>query len=111
MTHDDRDLALKEVEAVIADDPDNAKAHGAAGFYKLFLGRSEEGFADVETALRLSPNDNEAPTWLAHLCYLQTKLAQWEQAIEWCEKAMRGGHSGEVTGARPARRRLRLARP
>jgi TolB-like protein/tetratricopeptide (TPR) repeat protein len=81
------DLALKEVEAVIADDPNNAKAHAGAGYYKMFLGRSEEGIADVETALRLSPNDEEAPTWLSRLCYLRGKLAQWEQAMECCDTA------------------------
>jgi hypothetical protein len=30
-------------------------------------------------------------TWLANLCYLRGKLAQWEQTIEWCEKAMAAG--------------------
>jgi TolB-like protein/Tfp pilus assembly protein PilF len=81
------DLALEEVEAVIAEDPDNAKAHANAGLYKLVLGRSEEGIADVETALRLSPNDDEAPTWFAYLCFLHSNLAQWEQTNEWCQKA------------------------
>ena len=80
------DLALKEVEAVIADDPNNAKAHAGAGYYKMFLGRSEEGIGDVEKALRSSPNDDEGPTWLAYLCYLHSHLAQWEQTIEWCQK-------------------------
>jgi hypothetical protein len=32
------DSALKEVEAVIAEDPNNATALGAAGQYKMFLG-------------------------------------------------------------------------
>jgi adenylate cyclase len=81
------DLALTEVEAVIADDPNNAKAHAAAGFSKMMLGRSEDGLAEVETALRLSPNDEDAPTWRGYLCALQNKLARWEQAIEWCDKA------------------------
>jgi tetratricopeptide (TPR) repeat protein len=81
------DLALKEVEAVIVDDPNNAKAHANAGLYKLVLGRSEEGIAEVETALRLSPNDDEAPTWRAYLCFLHNHLAQWGQAIESCRKA------------------------
>ena len=98
------DLALKEVEAVIADDPNNAKAHAAAGYYKMFLGRSEDGIADVETALRLSPNDDEAPTWLAYLCFLHSKLAQWEQTIEWCRQGGEGdrrrhGWSGWKTRA------------
>jgi tetratricopeptide (TPR) repeat protein len=84
-------LALAEVEAVIADDPNNAKAHADAGFYKMYLGRSEEGVADVETALRLDPNGKEAPTWLTRLCYLHTKLAHWGEGIEWCEKAIAAG--------------------
>jgi adenylate cyclase len=83
--------ALKEVEAVIADDPNNAEAQGLAGIAKMYLGRAEEGVADLETALRLSPNDKMAPTWLARLCYLQTKLANWEAGIEWCEKAIAAG--------------------
>ena len=53
----------------------------------MFLGRSEEGIADVEKALRSSPNDDDAPTWLAFLCFLHSQLAQWEQTIEWCQKA------------------------
>jgi tetratricopeptide (TPR) repeat protein len=81
------DLALREVEAVIADDPNNAKAYAGAGYYKMFLGRSEEGIADVEKALRLSPNDAMEPTWLAYLCFLHIKLAQWDRAIDWCQKA------------------------
>jgi TolB-like protein/DNA-binding winged helix-turn-helix (wHTH) protein len=80
-------LALIEVEAVIAEDNNN-KAYADAGYYKMYLGRSEEGVADVETALRLNPNDKETPTWLTRLCYLHTKLAHWGQAIEWCEKAI-----------------------
>ena len=84
--------ALKEAEAVIADDPTtNAEARGLAGYVKMHLGRGEEGVADIETALRLSPNDKMAPTWLARLCYLQTKLANWEAGIEWCEKALAAG--------------------
>jgi adenylate cyclase len=81
------DSALKEVEAVIAEDPNNAKALGATGQYKMFLGRSEDGLDDIQKALRLSPNDQEAPTWRAYLCFLHSKLARWEQAIEWCDKA------------------------
>jgi tetratricopeptide (TPR) repeat protein len=97
------DPALKEVEAVIADDPDNAKAHADAGYYKMFLGRSEDGIADVEKALRLSPNNGEAPTWLGYLCFLHSKLGQWEQTIEWCQKAEKatpgGGDSTRKTRA------------
>jgi tetratricopeptide (TPR) repeat protein len=58
---------------------------------KLYLGRGDEGVADVEKALRLSPNDKMAPTWLARLSHLQTKLANWETGIELCENALAAG--------------------
>ncbi len=83
--------ALKEAEAVIADDPNNAEARGLAGYVKMYLGRGEEGVADLETALRLSPNDKRVPAWLGRLCYLQTKLGNWEAGIERCEKAIAAG--------------------
>jgi adenylate cyclase len=49
--------AIAQAEAAIADDPNNASAHAVASFWKMLLGHSEEGFAGVETALRLSPRD------------------------------------------------------
>ena len=104
------ELALKEAEAAMADDRDNAKAYGVAGLYKMFLGRSEEAIGDAETALRLSPN-GEASVWLSCLCYLHNKLAQWEQAIEWCEKAIAANTPEKSYGARQSRRGLRLDRP
>ena len=56
----------------------------------MFLGRSEDGFAGLETALRLSPRDRRLPNWQYYICHLHTHLAQWEQAIEWCNKAHAG---------------------
>ena len=80
--------AVAEADAAIADDPNNAEAHAARSFWKLYLGRAEEGFSGLETALRLSPRDPRVPLWQANVCYLHNYLAQWEQAIEWCEKAV-----------------------
>jgi adenylate cyclase len=80
--------AIAEAEAAIADDPNNANAIAYAGFWKMYLGHSEDGVTSIETALRLSPHDFELATWQLHLCFLHNHLAQWEQAIEWCEKAL-----------------------
>ena len=80
--------ALAEAEMAIADDRNNSRAYGNAGFYKMHLGRSADGIADVETALRLDPHSSDAPFWQANLCYLQAHLAQWEEAIEQCGKAL-----------------------
>jgi tetratricopeptide (TPR) repeat protein len=54
----------------------------------MYLGHSEDGVAGVERALRLSPHDFQEPIWQVHLCYLHNHLAQWEQSIEWCERAL-----------------------
>ena len=80
--------ALTEVEMAIADDRNNSRAYADAGYYKMHLGHSQDGLADVETALRLDPHSNQAAEWQTHLCYLRAHLAQWEQAIEQCEKAV-----------------------
>ena len=80
--------ALAEAETAVGDDPNNARAIAQAGYLGSYFGHSEDGVAAVETALRLSPHDPTAPIMQAHLCYLHNNLAQWEQAIEWCEKAL-----------------------
>ena len=82
--------AIAEAEAAIADNPSNAEAHAARGFWKSYLGRAEDGFSGLETAFRLSPRDPEVPLWQQQVCVLHNFLAQWEQAIEWCEKACAG---------------------
>ena len=101
--------AISQAEAALADDPNNADADANASFWNMFLGHSEDGFAGVETALRLSPRD---PTclWQFYMCHLHTHLAQWEQAIEWCGKSVAGGPRVLVSAGRP-RRRQRMGRP
>ena len=79
--------AIAEAETAITNDHNNAEAHADAAFWKVFVGRSEDGFAGVETALRLSPRDPHVAGWQYYICHLHTHLAQWEQAIEWCNKA------------------------
>ena len=79
--------AVAEAETAIADDSNNAHAHATAGFNKMYLGRTEDGFAGVEIALRLSPRDPYVPVWQSSLCILHGHLAQWEQTVEWCNKA------------------------
>jgi class 3 adenylate cyclase/TolB-like protein/Tfp pilus assembly protein PilF len=80
--------AIAEAETAIADDPNNARAIAMASFYRMYVGHAEEGVVGQETALRLSPHDPLAPIWQVHLCYLYNHLAQWDQAIEWCERAL-----------------------
>jgi class 3 adenylate cyclase/TolB-like protein len=83
--------SIMEYEAAVALDPNNAPAHAKAGFNKKYLGRAEDGFAGVETALRLSPRDLAyVPTWQYFMCSLHGMLAHWDEAISWCEKSTTG---------------------
>jgi tetratricopeptide (TPR) repeat protein len=56
----------------------------------MFVGRSEDGLAGVETALRLSPRDPHVPWWQFDMCALLGNLGHDEQAIPWCNKAVAG---------------------
>jgi adenylate cyclase len=82
--------AVAQAEAAIALDRNNARNRAFASFWKMFLGDSEGGFAGVETALRLSPRDQNVPWWQFYMCALHAQLAHWEQAIPWCEKSIVG---------------------
>jgi adenylate cyclase len=79
-----------EFETAIAQDSNNANAHAFIGFLKVFFGRAEDGFAEVETAFRLSPRDPGAPWWQFYMCVFHNHLEQWEQAIPRCEKSIAG---------------------
>ncbi len=82
--------AIPEAETAIAANPNNAEAHATHSFWKMFIGRSGDGFSGLETAFRLSPRDPSVPSWQFYTCHLHTHLAQWEQAIEWCNKSIVG---------------------
>ena len=83
--------AIAEAETAISYDRNNALAHANADFWKMFLGHSEDGFSGVETAFRLNPRDPvNVSWWQFDMCHLHMHLAQWEQAIEWCNKSAAG---------------------
>jgi TolB-like protein/tetratricopeptide (TPR) repeat protein len=83
--------SIAEAETAVTEDHNNADARATASFRKVFLGRSEDSFAGVETALRLSPRDPNVPSWQFYMCHLYTHLGQWEKSIEWCNKSIAGG--------------------
>jgi adenylate cyclase len=82
------DPAILEMEAAIKSDPNLAPAHGTLGLWRAFVGHAEEGFSDVETAMRLSPHDPDMPPWEYYLCHLHSHLAQWDQAIPHCQQSL-----------------------
>jgi adenylate cyclase len=87
------DAAIGEMAAARDGDRNLPDARATLGFWPIYLGRAGEGFADIETALRLSPHDSNRPSWEFYICHLHSHLAQWEQAIEWCRKTVIGDPS------------------
>jgi adenylate cyclase len=82
--------AIAENETAIAYDRNNALAYAVVGLHKAYAGRGEEGIADLETALRLSPHDGDVPNWQYFICHINNLLGRWERAIEWCTKSVAG---------------------
>jgi tetratricopeptide (TPR) repeat protein len=83
--------AVAELETAIASDRNLAEAYGMIAASKTFLGRADEAFAPVETAMRLSPRDPLLNIWLFYKCHAYTHLGQDIQAIEWCRKSVAAG--------------------
>jgi tetratricopeptide (TPR) repeat protein len=54
----------------------------------IWAGRAAEAIAEEETALRLSPRDPGRGDFEYGICHAYTHLAQWEKAIEWCQKSI-----------------------
>jgi adenylate cyclase len=80
--------AMDEYETAIAIDRNFAQAYDSVGIATIQLGRAEEAFAPIETAIRLSPRDPLLNIWVYHICHAHEHLAQDAKAIEWCRKAV-----------------------
>ena len=82
------DAAIGEMAAAREDDRNLAAAYARLGYWKMFVGRAGEDFADLEMALRLSPHDPLRSQWEYFICHIHSHLAQWDQAIEPCRNCI-----------------------
>jgi len=80
--------ALAELNVALEIDPNFAAAYSSRGLTRLFLGHSAEDIAEQETALRLSPRDNNRNDWEFEICHAHSHMAEWEKAVEWCRKSI-----------------------
>jgi tetratricopeptide (TPR) repeat protein len=72
----------------LALDRNLAAAHATIGLAKLFIGRSEETEAHVREALRLSPRDTFAFSWIATVGVAKLYLGDDEEAVAWLRRAI-----------------------
>jgi adenylate cyclase len=80
--------ALAELKVAIENDHNFAAAYAQYGATHWFIGEAAEVIPSVETALRLSPRDPLRNYWELFICHAHLHLAEWEQAVEWCEKSI-----------------------
>jgi len=79
---------IAECEHALALDRNLASAHSFIGRGKILVGRAEETEAHVAEALRLSPRDTMANTWMMHAGFAKNQLGSWDQAVAWCQRAI-----------------------
>jgi tetratricopeptide (TPR) repeat protein len=72
----------------LALDRNLAAAHATIGLAKIYIGRSEETEAHVLEALRLSPRDTFAFSWVAMAGLAKLYLGSDEEAVTWFRRAI-----------------------
>ena len=79
--------ALEQAEKAVALDPNSSTAHYGMGKVLTFAHRNEEAISEYKKAIRLNPFPPNSYFWSLGLSY--AVVGQYEEAIEWCEKAIR----------------------
>jgi len=81
------DKGVAEAEQAVALNPNSALAHLMLGKTLIFAGRWEESIPEYKQAIRLDPIPPNIYYYSLGLSYCYT--GQYDEAILWCEKAVR----------------------
>jgi len=81
------DKSIVQAEKALALNPNSAWAHFYVGKTLYFAGMLEESIPEYKKAIRLNPIPPSNHFWSLGLSYAYT--GQYDQAIKWCEKAVR----------------------
>ena len=79
---------ITECEQALALDPNLASAQGLVGWAKYVLGRGEETEAHINEALRLSPRDTYAYTWMLSVGLAKVQLNADTDAVVWFRRGL-----------------------
>ena len=79
---------IAECEHALELDRNLAAAHSTIGLAKIFIGRAEETETHILEALRLSPRDTDAYSWIYIVGFAKLYLGSYEQAVAWCRRAI-----------------------
>jgi TolB-like protein/class 3 adenylate cyclase len=79
---------IAECEHALALDRNLATAHSCIGYGKILIGRAEETEAHIAEALRLSPRDMAAYSWMDFAGFAKVHLGSYEQAVAWLRRSI-----------------------
>ncbi len=81
------DKAVAEGEKAVALGPNSARSHMLFGKILTFAGRYEQSIPELKTAIRLNPIPPNIYLYSLGISY--TLMEQYNEAITWCEEAVR----------------------
>jgi TolB-like protein/class 3 adenylate cyclase len=87
---------IAECEHALELDRNLAHAHATTGLGKIYIGRAEETEPHVGEALRLSPRDTMACTWMFWAGVAKNCLGLYDQAVAWCRRAIEANRNYPV---------------
>jgi adenylate cyclase len=80
--------AIEESERALALNPNLAAAQALIGFAKLVEGHPEETESHVLEALRASPRDTDANTWLGYIGFSKLHLGAYEETLDFYRRSL-----------------------
>jgi TolB-like protein/class 3 adenylate cyclase len=87
---------IAECERALALDRNSATAHANIGQGKLFLGRAEETEGHILEALRLSPRDPIAYSWMALVGGAKLHLGKYEESVAWLHRSIQNNRNASI---------------
>ena len=81
------DEALAQAEKAVALNPNAAESHFLLGMVITLSAKEEDAIPEYKKAIRLNPIPPNIYLWSLGLAYAET--GQYDEAITWCEKAVR----------------------
>jgi TolB-like protein len=88
--------AIAEFEHTLSLDRNSALAHSLIGYAKHLLGRNAETEAHVIEALRLSPRDPHAHSWLVWVGNAKVALNEDKEAVVWLRRGLEANRNYSV---------------
>jgi tetratricopeptide (TPR) repeat protein len=83
---------LRAADAGLAANQNDAPLHAARAVAENYLGHFQEGLAEAEQAMRLSPRDQALGPWHSFKSFAELGLGNFDAAIEEAGKAIDAGY-------------------